>query len=124
LRDRTKVIAILTVIIVLVASAIALAINSRQQYAESLRPQLPIARATLESYGLTIVETNDFTRTNGFSASLTFIKFTTPESFAEFCISKNVTSVMHYYGNMLGNSMGYDYFYFIEGETVYRYVIE
>jgi hypothetical protein len=119
---NAKVVAIIIILTVIVA-CVSFYFGT-QKYEDSLEPQLPMVTTVLENYGLKILEIKDFSRTSGFSASLTFIKFETPESFAEFCLSKNVTTVMHYYGNMRGYLPNYHNFFFLEGETAYRYIIE
>ena len=118
-------IAVIVIIILCGIGALAKAVIDMDfAYHSELRKKLPQRINELQSYGLNIVEVKDFYRSSGFSSTLTYVKFATVDAFAQFCLSKNVTTVMHYYGNMMRALSEWDYFYFIEDVTVYRYVIE
>jgi hypothetical protein len=114
--------AVVIVLIVLVIGAIAYLVGTYK----SPTPKYTVSEVTtiLKSYGITTVEVTDYDHHTGFSQSPIFIKFDTPKDFANFALSKNVTTVMHWQGNMYYDTYSPDQFFFIEGETIYRFVIQ
>lgn len=120
MRNAIKV----SILVIVVGLLIGLSAYFASQYVAP-KPQYTVDQVTavLQTYNISIVNTNDLYHHNGFSQTPIFVLFDTPQDFSEFCNSKGITTVMHWYGSMYPEYGNYDYFYFIEGETVYRYLI-
>jgi hypothetical protein len=117
---------ILTIVVI---ALIALVIGAIAYMVATYKPSPPkytVSEVTtiLKSYDITTVEVTDYDHHTGFSQGPIFIKFDEPKDFAKFCLSKNVTTVMHWQGNMYYDCSSPDQFFFIEGETIYRFVIQ
>lgn len=90
--------------------------------------KLEIAYNTLSAHNIIWIDmsgrgSNDF-NTGGVFDKANLISFPSIDNLVNWCELQNVTTVIHYYGNMRSGIFNYDYFFYIDGDTIYRYVIE